>query len=86
MLLCERKPNTVKAVKFIYSDVGIAELKELCGDELKVYGKSSGLFETGWAWIGVDRKVAVDGNYVVKENDKLYVYTKEDFFNLFSLV
>jgi hypothetical protein len=86
MLLCERKAGTAQVVKFIYGDVGIAELKELCGDELKVYGKSRGLFEAGWAWIGADRKVAVDGNYVVKENGKLYVYTKEDFFNLFSLV
>jgi hypothetical protein len=86
MFLCERKPSIVKVVKFIYGDVGIAELKELCGDELKAYGKSRGIFEAGWAWIGADRKVAVGGNYVVKENDKLYVYTKEDFFNLFSLV
>lgn len=79
-----RKPSPVTAIKFAYSDEGIKELKELCGDELRNYGKNAGLFEKGWAWIGSNRLVAVAGDYIVKENNEIKIYKEEEFFKLFE--
>lgn len=86
MPIYARKPVTVEAIKFTYDGEGIKNLMKLCGEELKNYGKSRGIFEKGWAWIGSDRKIAVDGDFVVKEEDTIKVYKPDDFYRTYHLV
>lgn len=81
-----RKSTTVEAVKFVYNDEGISNLTNLCGVELRNFGKSRGIFEKGWAWLGNNRKVALEGDYVVKEDGTFSVYKEQDFLELFTLV
>lgn len=81
-----RKPIQVEAVQFVYSEDGLKELKELCGVELRTYGRNNELFAKGWAWIGQDRKIAVAGDYVVKDGGVITIYKEDVFNNIFGLV
>ena len=81
-----RRIPTVHAIQFQYTKEGIREMVDFCGEELKQYGINSYLFDKGWAWIGNTRRVAVAGDYLVKENGLIQVYKEADFNKLFLLV
>lgn len=66
----------VQAIQFNYSDEGIKELKEFCGDVLIATGKDRTPFAVGWAQIGTledgfegspqVKHIAREGDYIVK--------------------
>lgn len=85
-----KKPVTVEAVQFRYSEEGIAELQAFCGDDLISYGKNRSLNAVGWAHIGTledggddsgyVKHIAFEGDWIIKGVQGEFYPCKPDIF------
>lgn len=85
-----KKPVTVEAVQFRYSEDGINELKRFCGDQLISYGKDRSLLAVGWAHIGTledgnessgqVKHIATEGDWIIKGVQGEFYPCKPDIF------
>lgn len=86
-----KKPVTIDAVQFTYSESGIRELQEFCGDQLVSYGKDRHLTAVGWAHIGTledgdestgqVKHIATEGDWIIKGVQGEFYPCKPDIFN-----
>lgn len=84
-----KKPIVIKALKFEYSENGIAELSKFCGSVLGSYGRDE--YSVGWAHIRTPedsadtikhKSVATEGDYIIKDIYGKFYPCKPDLFNL----
>jgi len=83
-----KKPVVIEAVQFIYSESGIAELKQFCGSSLGKVSKLRHLTAKGEAEIGTledgvhltVKHIATEGDWIIKGVQGEFYACKPDIF------
>jgi len=84
----KKKPVIIDAVQFVYSDEGIAALKEFCGNALGNTRKERHLSALGEAEIGTledgvhltVKHIATEGDWIIRGVQGEYYACKPDIF------
>ena len=84
----KKKPVIIDAVQFVYSDEGIAALKEFCGDSLGNIRKERHLSAKGEAEIGTledgvhltVQHIATEGDWIIRGVQGEFYACKPDIF------
>jgi hypothetical protein len=83
-----KKPVVIDAVQFIYSDEGIAKVKEFCGSALGKVSKARHIAAKGEAEIGTledgvhltVKHIATEGDWIIKGVQGEFYACKPDIF------
>ena len=84
-----KRPVTIEAIKFEYTDKSIQELKDWLGSEFVSYGKERRMDAKGWLQIGTLEDghgqnkithVATEGDYIIKGVHGEFYACKPDIF------